>query len=153
VSSAANYHFVRAPHRRTKPGTDRASSHSPASQPSQKALALLKAAASEPYPAGGAAPLDFDLDVAEEVPTADQLGTIAEYAAVPLSAFVSAHPSSAGEGGAQSAQGLAKMAERAPGAFKWPVVVDWTGGRASVGNVEGVKKMLEELRKKRDGEA
>lgn len=37
--------------------------------------------------------------------------------------------------------------------FKWPVVVDWTGGRASIGDVEGVKEILEAIRKERDGES
>jgi hypothetical protein len=37
-------------------------------------------------------------------------------------------------------------------AFKWPVVVDWDGGRASVGDVDGVKAILEAIRQKRDGE-
>lgn len=40
-----------------------------------------------------------------------------------------------------------------PNALKWPIVVDWTGGKAAVGDVEAVKGILEELRKKRDGEA
>jgi hypothetical protein len=31
--------------------------------------------------------------------------------------------------------------------------VDWTGGRASIGDVEGVKEILEAIRKERDGEA
>jgi arsenate reductase-like glutaredoxin family protein len=136
------------------------SSHSPSSPPSQKALSLLRAAVSQPYPAGSQSkPLDFDLDVAEEVPTSDQLSTIAEYASVPLSSFVSAHPSSASNSSSSSDEGdaaaenLAKSAEKAPNSFKWPVVVDWNNGRAAVGNVEGVKSILEEIRKKRDGES
>lgn len=44
------------------------------------------------------------------------------------------------------------MATSNPNVFKWPVVVDWTGGRASIGDVEGVKEILEALRKERDGE-
>jgi len=44
------------------------------------------------------------------------------------------------------------IAGRNPGSFRWPVVVDWTGGNASVGDAEGVKDILERLRKKRDGE-
>lgn len=31
--------------------------------------------------------------------------------------------------------------------------MDWTGGRASIGDVEGVKGILEAIRKERDGEA
>jgi hypothetical protein len=36
--------------------------------------------------------------------------------------------------------------------LKWPIIVDWTSGRASAGDSEGVKDILEYLRKKRDGE-
>jgi len=32
-------------------------------------------------------------------------------------------------------------------------VVDWNTGHASVGDVEGVKAILEKLRQRRDGEA
>jgi len=32
------------------------------------------------------------------------------------------------------------------------VVVDWVGGKAAVGDVDGVSDILENLRKKRDGE-
>jgi hypothetical protein len=35
--------------------------------------------------------------------------------------------------------------------LKWPIVVDWAGGRATAGDAEGVKDILEYLRK-RDGE-
>lgn len=52
-----------------------------------------------------------------------------------------------------SEEGVAALAERNPNALKWPIVVDWNAGRAAVGDVEGVKALLEELRKKRDGEA
>jgi hypothetical protein len=37
--------------------------------------------------------------------------------------------------------------------LKWPIVVDWTGGKASIGDVEGVKGILEAIRKERDGES
>jgi hypothetical protein len=37
--------------------------------------------------------------------------------------------------------------------LKWPIVVDWEGGKAAIGDVEGVKGILENLRKKRDGES
>ena len=43
-------------------------------------------------------------------------------------------------------------AKRDLDAFKWPVVVDWVGGKASVGEVDGVNEILENLRKRRDGE-
>jgi hypothetical protein len=36
--------------------------------------------------------------------------------------------------------------------MRWPIVVDWLGGKASIGDVEGVKGILETLRQRRDGE-
>lgn len=42
------------------------------------------------------------------------------------------------------------MANKNPSLLKWPIVVDWTGGRASVGNVDGVYDILEAIRKDRD---
>lgn len=66
---------------------------------------------------------------------------------------MSAHPSAGDAGQAKSEDALLKEVGKAPGAFKWPVVVDWDGGKASVGDVEGVKSILEGLRKKRDGDA
>jgi len=47
---------------------------------------------------------------------------------------------------------VAELGAKNPNALKWPVVVDWNGGRASVGDVDGVGKMLEALRQRRDGE-
>jgi len=47
---------------------------------------------------------------------------------------------------------LVRLAQKNPLAVKWPIVVDWTNGRASAGNAEGVKDILEYLRKRRDGE-
>ena len=44
------------------------------------------------------------------------------------------------------------MAQENPRALKWPIVVDWEDGQASVGDVEGVRRMLETLRRRRDGE-
>ena len=37
------------------------------------------------------------------------------------------------------------MVEKNVKAMKWPIVVDWTGGRVAVGDVEGVKRILEEV--------
>ncbi|EKM52476.1 uncharacterized protein PHACADRAFT_260915 [Phanerochaete carnosa HHB-10118-sp] len=48
---------------------------------------------------------------------------------------------------------LAKLVSTEPRALKWPIVVDWEGGKAAVGDVDGVKRILEDLRKQRDGEA
>lgn len=52
-----------------------------------------------------------------------------------------------------SPEGVARLAAQNPHALKWPIVVDWHNGRAAVGDVDGVKSILEELRKKRDGES
>ncbi len=49
--------------------------------------------------------------------------------------------------------GVVVLASKNPNALKWPIVVDWHNGRAAVGDLGGVKQLLEELRKTRDGEA
>lgn len=136
--------------------------HNPSSPPSVKALNLLKAAVSSPYPPSkpNAPPLQFDLDVVESTPpTPDQLRTILSYlpsrsaSLPPPSTFLSSHPTAPSPGEQpQTLDGVTKLASSNPSAFKWPVVVDWSGGRASVGDVEGVKNILEEIRKRRDGE-
>ncbi|KAJ7715032.1 thioredoxin-like protein [Mycena maculata] len=132
--------------------------HHPGSPPSVKALALLRSALSEPYPPGASKPLQFNLEVVESPPTADQLGTILSYLpsknSTPDSAasvFLSAHPSSASAEGASVAT-VSSLGRDRPNAFKWPVVVDWNAGKASVGDVEGVKGILELLRQRCDGE-
>ena len=121
----------------------------------------MNAAASGPYPASkpDAPSLNFNLEVIEnKPPTADQLRTILSYLPSARSAtsgispdvLVSSHPSVSAR--PASAEGVAKLASNSLHALKWPIVVDWDGGRAAVGDVEGVKSILEELRKKRDGE-
>ena len=65
--------------------------------------------------------------------------------------LISAHPTV--DSRPTSAEGVAELASQNPNALKWPIVVDWNSGYAAVGDVEGVKALLEELRKKRDGEA
>ena len=52
----------------------------------------------------------------------------------------------------QNASGVAELGTKNPNAANWPVVVDWNGGRASVGDVESVAKILELLRQRRDSE-
>ncbi|KAG7085780.1 hypothetical protein E1B28_003321 [Marasmius oreades] len=133
--------------------------HNPSSPPSTKALSLLKAAVSGPYPLTKSdnPPLDFKLEVVEAPPTADQLQTILSFSLKDGSAssmFLSAHPSSPFTLSTQSPS-LSKITEvgsKNPSALKWPIVVDWTAGKACVGDVECVKGILEEVRKKRDGE-
>lgn len=137
--------------------------HHPSSPPSIQALALLRNALASPYPPGkpSAPPLEFDLEVVEKKPpTPDQLKIILSYITPPrstappaLSTFLSAHPASPGPGEQpQSVKGIVSLVEQNPNVFKWPVVVDWVGGRASVGDVEGVKEILEAIRQRRDGE-
>lgn len=137
-------------------------SHHPSSPPSVKALAMLRASLSAPYPSSkpDAPPLDFNLEVIEsKPPTPDQLRTILAFvtpkdvSAPSYATFLSSHPNAPrAEEQPQSATGVAELGTQNPNALKWPVVVDWNGGRASVGDVDGVAKMLEALRQRRDGE-
>lgn len=117
---------------------------------------------SAPYPPSNpsAPPLKFNLEIVENTPpTSDQLRTILSYlSATPSStgdkpspaSFLSAHPTVHTR--PTSAEGLARLASENPNALKWPIVVDWDHGKAAIGDVEGVKSILEELRKRRDGE-
>lgn len=68
------------------------------------------------------------------------------------SAFISSHPTSSGSDGKVTSKTLTELASKNPSALKWPIVVDWMGGRASIGDVDGVKGILEAIRKDRDGE-
>lgn len=80
----------------------------------------------------------------------DQLRAISGYSPKGgLSGFLSG--SGAGEQ-VGSAEKVLALAGQSPDSFKWPVVVDWSGGKASIGDIEGVKEILEGIRKKRDGE-
>ncbi|KAF9039911.1 thioredoxin-like protein [Panaeolus papilionaceus] len=131
--------------------------HHPSSPPSTKALALLKSSLQGPYPPTDPAnpPLTFDLSVVENPPTEDQLNTIMQFsprATNPAFTFLSAFPGSSESGGASTVKEIVKLAEKNPKALKYPIVVDWGNGNAAVGDVEGVKRMLEEIRKRRDGE-
>ncbi|KAK7045954.1 hypothetical protein VNI00_006949 [Paramarasmius palmivorus] len=138
------------------------SNHNPASPPSNKALSLLKAAVSGPYPPEKSTnpPLDFKLEVVESPPTSDQLRTILSYLSSPQqqeasapSLFLSAHPSSPlSSQGNTSLSKIVEIGSKNPNSFKWPVVVNWTAGKACVGDVECVKGILEQVRRKRDGE-
>ncbi|KAG5649699.1 hypothetical protein H0H81_002439 [Sphagnurus paluster] len=133
--------------------------HQPSSPPSTKALNLLRSAISAPYPPNQPAklPLDFNLDVVEGPPTTDQLRTILSYLPAkgvsPSSAFLSAHfTAPVGAERPEGVSAIAKLAQENPSALRWPIVVDWNEGKATVGDIEGVKGILETLRKRRDGE-
>ncbi|KAL1937945.1 hypothetical protein VTO73DRAFT_12695 [Trametes versicolor] len=138
--------------------------HNSSSPASTSALKLLRSALSSPYPPSkpSAPPLKYNLEVVEnKPPTSDQLRTILSY--LPSKApsgqtqapspdvLLSAHPTV--DSRPTDAEGVAQLASQNPNALKWPIVVDWNGGKAAVGDVEGVKAILEELRKKRDGDA
>jgi len=134
-------------------------SHHPSSAPSTRAVNLLRSSLSTPYPVNSAEgkPLEFDLQVVESSPTSDQFETIMSYlpskATNPSMVFLSAHPSGPTYFDKPStAQGIAELAKKNPLAIKWPIVVDWSIGKVSIGDVEGVKGILETLRQKRDGE-
>lgn len=138
--------------------------HNPSSPPSNRALAILQSALSSPYPPGksSAPPLRFNLEVIENTPpTADQVKTILSYlpsvgdSSDPhhIARLLSSHPSTpALPDRPHNAEALVRLASRNPNVIQWPIVVDWDGGRASVGGVEGVSAILEALRQKRDGE-
>jgi hypothetical protein len=70
-------------------------------------------------------------------------------------AFLSAHPSSGNETTGErpaTIEGIVKLTEKNKSALKWPIVVDWEDGQVAVGDMEGVKRILEKIRRKRDGE-
>jgi hypothetical protein len=74
--------------------------------------------------------------------------------ASPSAAFLSAHPAvPVGSERPETLSDVAKLGRQYPNAMRWPIVVDWLGGKASVGDIEGVKGILESLRQRRDGEA
>lgn len=132
-------------------------SHHPSSPPSVRALALLRSSLSSPYPPDkpSSPPLDFNLDVVESTPpTPDQLSTIMSYlpSKSTMSTFISSHPTSPPSENLSTVDAVSQLAASNPSAFKWPIVVDWTGGRASIGDVDGVKGILEAIRQQRDGE-
>ncbi|KAF8507682.1 hypothetical protein BU17DRAFT_57239, partial [Hysterangium stoloniferum] len=140
----------------TRAVTDLYYSHSSKSPPSVQALKLLRSALESPYPPSTQPPkppLEFNLEVVENTPpTADQLSTILNYTNKPISSFLSAHPTSTGISQPGTAQSLHTVFQTNPRAIKLPLVVNWDDGQAAVGDVEEVKRILESLRRKRDGE-
>ncbi|PIL26129.1 hypothetical protein GSI_11884 [Ganoderma sinense ZZ0214-1] len=140
--------------------------HNPSSPASKEALNLLHSAVSSPYPPtkSSAPPLNFNLQVIEnQPPTGNQLRSILSYLpskssagpsgiadAPTAEALLSSHPTV--DSRPQDADGVVALASKNPNALKWPIVVDWYNGRAVVGDISGVKQLLEELRKMRDGE-
>ncbi|KAL5478847.1 hypothetical protein ACEPAI_2124 [Sanghuangporus weigelae] len=127
--------------------------HHPSSPQSSRAVELLRSALVDPYPPGSeSGPLDFELEVVESAPTSDQVKTILSYlpsSSAGPSTFISSHPSSSGIGAESqvTSKTLAELARSNPSALKWPIVVDWMGGRANVGDVDGVRAILDAIRK------
>jgi hypothetical protein len=71
-----------------------------------------------------------------------------------LSKFISSHPTAPSSSERpKNANEVVKLGTENPNILKWPIVVDWHGGRASIGDVEGVKGILEAIRQERDGES
>ena len=71
----------------------------------------------------------------------------------PSSTFLSAHfTAPSGSEKPETLSRIADVGRQNSNAIKWPIVIDWFGGQASIGDVEGVKSSLENLRRQRDGE-
>ncbi|KZO97489.1 hypothetical protein CALVIDRAFT_597416 [Calocera viscosa TUFC12733] len=122
--------------------------HSPSVSASSEALQLLRAAVSQPYPPGAKHPLEFNLEVIDsKLPTRDQISTIQGYLGsnAGLGAFLSSSADS------NSPAAVHKAATDSLDKVKWPIVVNWDDGDASIGSVQGVKDMLKKLSDKRDG--
>jgi len=131
--------------------------HNSSSPQSVNALSVLRSALSSPYPPGNlnGQPLQFNLSVVEAPPNPDQLKTILSYlpspATNPSMVLLSVHPSVSATEQPTTLKEIAELAEKNPKALKWPIVVNWNDGKASIG-VDGVKDILETLRQRRDGE-
>lgn len=127
--------------------------HNASSPPSVKALNLLRRAVSEPYPAPPKPPLPVELSVVERLPTSDQFRTMQRYYGRPITAFLSAHPSSSGSesgAGKDEVERVVQTAKANPLALKYPIVVDWDAGKIAVGSVSDVEALLQARAKMRD---
>ncbi|KAI1366642.1 DUF1687-domain-containing protein [Xylaria arbuscula] len=83
----------------------------------------------------------FQLDISEDLPTADQVQTILEYAG-------KSKISSIINGASTEKDALRKFKENAEN-FKRPVIVDWNNGRALASDKESeILKMLDQLNEK-----
>lgn len=70
----------------------------------------------------------------------------------PISTFLSAHPTSAGSetGSGDEVERVVKTAEKNRTALKYPLVVDWDGGKVAVGDLSEVQKILDARLKARN---
>ncbi|TPX10744.1 uncharacterized protein E0L32_008313 [Thyridium curvatum] len=83
---------------------------------------------------------EFELNITEDPPTADQLQTILEYVGPSRIASVV-------KGANSQKEALRKFKESADN-FQRPVVVDWNNGKANAGDNESeILKMLNDLKK------
>ncbi|KAH8101218.1 thioredoxin-like protein [Cristinia sonorae] len=130
--------------------------HRTSSPPSQMALRILQGALSSPYPpyAHTEHPLEFNLEVIEDrPPTPDQIRTILSYTnASSPDTLLYPYSGSLSQGKDRTPEEVTSLVQQNPKVLKWPIVVDWDGGRAAVGDLEGVKNILENLGKQRDGQ-
>ncbi|KAI1122214.1 DUF1687-domain-containing protein [Nemania abortiva] len=80
---------------------------------------------------------DFELNITEEPPTADQLKTILEYVGKnKISSIIQ---------GATSENDALKKFNGSPDSFKYPVIVDWNNGKAIATEKESeILKMLQQ---------
>ena len=127
-------------------------SHNQRSSSSKEALRLLQNAltvSTRDRPS-----LKFNLEVIRDrPPTSDQLRTIQSYVKTPSSPgspppsiFISSHPTNDAQ--PNTLDDVVSIVEKNPNALKWPIVVDWDAGKAVVGNLQGVKSMLEDMRRR-----
>jgi len=142
--------------------------HNPTSPASNQALKILRGAltpnaqpvskpavngATSAKPEPAKAHAEFELDVVAAPPTPDQISIILSYlssrGSATLSSFLSAHPSTP-TGSPSSASSLSAMAAANPRIMRWPIVVNWEDGEASIGSIDGVKKMLNSLQTKKE---
>ncbi|THC89231.1 hypothetical protein EYZ11_011322 [Aspergillus tanneri] len=124
--------------------------HTPALPSSSRVLTILKQAAT----AAEAGTVDsrrgeFQLEITTAPPTSDQLRNILDY--------VTANPAGAGQNtkqyaieevvrGAKDAEDALKRFKEDPGVFVRPVTVDWTNGKAVLGDNESeILKMVHQL--------
>jgi hypothetical protein len=69
----------------------------------------------------------------------------------PITAFLSAHPSSNEEGkGADEVERVRNTGTKNPLALKYPLVVDWDRAKIAVGDINDVKKILDSRAEERD---
>lgn len=80
----------------------------------------------------------FEMQITEDPPTADQLKSIFEYVGTGKAAQLV-------KGAASQSDALRKLGENGGEGFIRPVLVDWNGGRAVVGDDESeILRMLKE---------